>query len=510
MAARLQLYNALGYDWTRFPKQAEILRTVDDSLDTVLLAGGVGASKSWTSAYYILPEIVLAELWRIYNGWPTYGLYPEGYSKPALPDVVNPAFEPTMCWIVGDNYEQPRKEWSFIYNAITRTPFLWQLCNGIPNKPTMPQEGSWHFETGIGVQVTTKSWDNPESLHSEKVPLMIGVEAGLLSQYVYEERLLPRVIKAGGLMVLNGTFETTVGPFFGELYEKGLSGEGRQKSFSIASWENPYLYPGGYDDPQMVRARETTTADRFQERYGAKPRRPHGLAHPYFAMAVHVYQQKFERDPKEFVRLGVDVGSNGYAVVCVQFKGEGRRKKAYVFDEYFDENGGTSEKAIGWLLKQEWCTTVSGGAIDRRAPEQQRIWASGAVWSMRNPTKLRGVHLNARHVPIQAGLERVDTLMHSHVIFDGDALVDFDGDIGTPRLFIHPRCKHLIWELSKGYRFPKEGAQGEKGALPVDKNNHLAKALAYLLVDEFGFVEPERKRAQAVLTRPLSGVRLGV
>jgi len=89
-------------------------------------------------------------------------------------------------------------------------------------------------------------------------------------------------------------------------------------------------------------------------------------------------------------------------------------------------------------------------------------------------------------------------------VADVDAAIG--GNTGIPRIRIDRNCKRLIWEIEEGYKFEKS-RDGTNKPKPKDENNHLTKALAYGLVDEFGFVEAVRARQQPSKHVPLSRLR---
>ena len=63
---------------------------------------------------------------------------------------------------------------------------------------------------------------------------------------------------------------------------------------------------------------------------------------------------------------------------------------------------------------------------------------------------------------------------------------------GKPGVMIDPRCCGIIAECGGGKSPVEDGGMWmrDKNTLkPLDKNNHALKALAYYLVDKFGYVK---------------------
>ena len=59
-----------------------------------------------------------------------------------------------------------------------------------------------------------------------------------------------------------------------------------------------------------------------------------------------------------------------------------------------------------------------------------------------------------------------------------------DKDSGHPRLYVHPRCKNLIWELGR-YTFKERSKQTRDlnpHEMAVDKDDHACSALRYMVM----------------------------
>ncbi|HEV2037015.1 MAG TPA: hypothetical protein VGQ96_00290, partial [Candidatus Eremiobacteraceae bacterium] len=445
----------------------EILQAIDDRITAITIAGGVGASKSFLLTRYLLPEIVFANEVRGLNGWP--------------------ASERLYCWLVGPLYENTRAEFKYMLDAIRNTPEILELVGGFANGPSMPSIGSWSMTLGNGVEIATKSWLSEETLHSVPVYLAGVCEAGQLTEPMWLKRIYPRVARAHGVAVEAGTFEANT--CFKKHFAAGLSGDPARRSWALATWDNTKKYPGGRNDPAILAAeREYADApEQFEERYGAIPSKPVGLVHRYMSLTHHVRPVQYQ--PNLPLKVWIDPGSM-YAVLLAQNVG----RMAWVLDEYFEGDSGTSELAIEWLCKHPLGKFVAGGAIDVRAKDPAALWRNGEILSK---MARKGISLNSRNVPIPAGIDRVNTMLFSQnydrTRTPASNLMLIGKRAGIPLLYINGKCQRLIWEMTEGYRYPKDG-DGVTGNLPIDKHNHAAKALAYGLVDEFGFVTRSGKQ----------------
>ncbi len=74
-------------------------------------------------------------------------------------------------------------------------------------------------------------------------------------------RLRGRCAPKGGWLFLGGTFESSLG-WYPQTFSTWESGVGEEQSFSLPSYSNFHLYPGGRDDPE-IRRLEAFASDDF-------------------------------------------------------------------------------------------------------------------------------------------------------------------------------------------------------------------------------------------------------
>jgi len=195
---------------------------------------------------------------------------------------------------------------------------------------------------------------------------------------------------------------------------------------------------------------------------------------------VHCGDFPFDRE--ETVEIWVDPGTQVYSVLAVQEMGNDDFK---VVDEIYEE-GYSTEGIKEIVAGKPWANNISGGAIDDKAREPQMIWGSDKVGGF-------SVHLRKRPIPIDAGIERVKTYLHSRIYSEGvENVFEFRGVKGVPKIFFDKRCKNTIKEFSK-YRWPKATPRAGEPKRPIKKDDHAMNALAYGLVDAVGFVPRMRR-----------------
>lgn len=432
---------ALGYTWS--PEQEAIIQCTSRE---VLAGGGERAGKSRVAADYL--------------------------------NVRSAVWDSGLYWIAGKDYDRCHAEFEYVAQAMLKLEAIQ------PANIHTPHSGQWHMELTTGATVKTWSLQDWLKVGSEAPDGIIIAEVAQISHAEYM-RLCDRTAERRGWVVGTGTFEGSLGwyPELWKLYQ--LPGQGGQ-SFSLPSWSNRFIYPGGENDPEILRlkAKYADRPEYYLERFGGVPSPPKGLVFPEFRALTHVKEMSLDDSP---VYLWVDPGYDGaYSVLVVQLSGEVVR----IVDEIY-EKGLVTEQIIDMCLMRPWWHLVAGGAVDIAARQHQAMPAVVEVWNAK--AKLS---LSSKKVEEAEGRERLHTFLSVNPI-------DHE-----PRLFIDPRCHGILSEFGvcanpfTGEAAPykwKEARTGEVvGQHPEDKNNHAIKAAIYGLVDRFGYVTRVRGKVKAV------------
>ena len=181
-------------------------------------------------------------------------------------------WEGDLYWIAAKDYDRCHEEFRYIAEAMIA------LGAVLPEDVHTPQNGQWHMKLNTGTMV--KTW-------SLKDWLKVGFEApdGILiaevAQITHTEytRLCDRTAEKRGWVIGTGTFESSLGwfPEKWKLYQ--LPGQAG-KSFSLPSWCNQHVYPGGEQDPEIQRLKAKYPEAYFLERFGGVPAHRRGLSSP--------------------------------------------------------------------------------------------------------------------------------------------------------------------------------------------------------------------------------------
>jgi len=378
--------------------------------------------------------------------------------KEALPKIVQGG----LFWLVGDYYEAVRGEWNYLVDDLIK-------CFGnIVEVSKVIDPGHITIAGKEGIRIETKSAQDPKKLATEAPDGILVCEAAQVDYEVYL-RLRGRLAEKRGWMNLAGTLEGSIG-WFPEMYTRwsGPNTEEAQ-SFSLPTWSNIAIFPGGENDPEIVKLRNETPADRFAERYGGVPVPVTGRVVTEFCNQIHVGTYEFDSDLP--VEIAVDPGYAGaHAVLACQQWGE----QLVVIDEIYLQ-GVVTKDIITICRKTPWWTSVTGGAIDIAAKQHQAMEAPIEIW-------LHDGHLSLRtlKVGIEDGIDLLQTHLKVHPISN------------KPGILINSKCKGLIAECGGGKSPVETGGmwmRDKNTHVAIDKNNHATKALIYLLANKFGFTD---------------------
>ena len=458
MSAKGLVFEAIGYQ----PEPAQGAVHLSPHL-TKLGAGGERAGKSYTSA----AELV---------AWVTDDSVRLGPGR--------------LYWVVGPSYEQCHREFDYAHQHFNKL--------GAVITASMPRDGSWQMTLKGDVTILTKTSEDPKSLANDAPDGILMVEAAQQTFEAFEKcfnRLAEGRARGSGHFYVSGTFEKSLG-WYPEVYDL-FQGDNLYggKSFSLPSWENLKVFPGGWDDPEMARLRAILPKDTFDERFGGIPCPPKELVFREFRHIKHVVAMRWG-DTKSPVRdeqgwllpkdgeleLFVDPGYAGaYAALFVYIN----VGLVFVVDEVYAQ-GKVGEAVIAEVMaKRDLFSRVKRGVIDVAGRQHNAMISQEELW-----LKIAKLPLFSEPVPIVDGIS-----LHRTFLVDPMTL--------APRLFYDPQCKGSIAEYGL-YRYAEEKPNRDERELPLDANNHSAKAMAYGLWNHFGWVGQARKNEKKSLIKKRS------
>lgn len=381
-----------------------------------------------------------------------------------------------LYWLLGQDYEATRGEWDHLREDFYKLEVLAEP----PTKNIDP--GSMLLKDST--RIVTKSAKYPEKIATMAPDGILICEAAQIDYEVFL-RARSRLAEKRGWMCLGGTFEQEeYVDWYRELYGLGQSYNTLElKSFSLPTWSNTIIFPGGRQDPEILRQEKGMTVERFQERFGGVPCPKTGRVITEFANVIHVKECKFNPDLP--VEIAVDPGYAGaYAVLAIQEWGE----QIVLIDEIYVQ-GVVTKDIILIAKKKPWWNAVIGGAIDIAGRQHQAMEAPVEIW-----LKDAGVSLRSKKVNVEDGIDLLRTRLKQHPI------------TGQPDTLVDPKCRGFIAECGGG-RSPVEGGgiwMRDKNTLkPISKNNHACTAFIFYLVNKFGYTGLAPRRGQMKIARKI-------
>lgn len=419
---------------------------LEHSARVVLVSGGVRGGKSLTTSKEILAWLPHADL----------------------------------IWVVGPNYELTRPEMIYLARDVAKLEWADPDQIRISQNPYHPCS----ITTKWGCEITAKTAAETARLAGRPPDAMFIVEAGQQPEdivHVATERLSER----RGRLFLSGTLEDSSYRWYADLFSEGQTwpNEFDIKSFSLPTWENEAIYPGGLDNPEIQRIKAATPPRRWLERYAGQPVPPDTLVFPEFNYNTHVSSEASLRDDG-WVDILIDPGEGRgepgrevslYVVEAVQWVGG----MAHVIDEVRGSRMRTTQ-IVNECRSREWWPYVKSGVIDIAAKRKQM---GGPIAAVEEWRELSGIDFSMNYVKIEDGIWRLKTFL-------------WDGELDGPRLLINPACERLIWEFNH-YQYPQDKEGRTVREKPVDRYNDAIKALYYGLVARFGYVDHQLREGAA-------------
>ena len=303
---------------------------------------------------------------------------------------------------------------------------------------------------------------------------IIGCEASQLDLETFH-RLRGRCAPKRGWMFLSGTFEGSLG-WYPQMYQSWQhSGSEEEQAFSLPSYSNQYLYPGGRQDPEILSLERASSDDFFMERIEGIPSPPAGLVFNEIRPDIHIEDVAYEPDIP--VHIWIDPGySEAYACEIVQVVNDQVR----VIDEIYERNLVTDE-IIDIAQSRPWWKDAQFGVIDVAGYQHQAMAAPAEVWLERT-----GIYFDSEKIRINEGTERLKSFLKVDPVTNVE-----------PRIVFNPRCEGILSEFgvkanpfdgqTRAYKWKMDRDGNIVGQTPEDRYNHGVKAVIYGLINRYGY-----------------------
>ena len=381
--------------------------------------------------------------------------------------------EPGLYWLVAADYERTRAEFDYLIQDFATLGILAEASKRVdPGRIVLAD----------GTRIETKSAKDPRTLAMRAPNGIIGCEASQLDLESFH-RMRGRCAPKRGWLFLAGTFEGSLG-WYPQLFQSWQHSTEDEQSFSLPSYTNKHLYPGGKADPEILRLKAMASDEFFMERIEGIAVPPKGLVFPEFRPDVHV--QQCEQIVGEPVYIWEDPGYSGsYHALEIANVIDGQVR---IFDEIYMK-GLITEEIVDIAMGREWWKEPAKyGVADIAATQHQSMPAVVAVWMQK-----AGLYMHTKKVGIPEGIERMKSFLKIDPVTHG------------PKIIVSPVCRGLISEFGaapnpddgqlRAYRWGTDREGNVVGTKPKDQFNDAIKAVTYGLVDRFGYAySADRKK----------------
>jgi hypothetical protein len=423
------LYEKIGFSPTELQKDI-----LNSRKRFILVAGGEQAGKSMVASKYLVARLFEND-------------------------------EPGLFWLVAADYERTRAEFEYLVEDFGAMGLL--------------QEASKRVDPGRiiladGTRIETKSAKDPRTLAMRAPNGIIGCEASQLDLETFH-RLRGRCAPKRGWMFLSGTFEGSLG-WYPQMFQAWqASSSADEVSFSLPSYSNAYLYPGGREDPEILALEKASSDDFFLERIEGIPSPPQGMVFTEIRPDIHV--QNVEYEPDIPVHIWIDPGyAEAYACEIVQVVNDQIR----VIDEIYERDLITDE-IIEIAQSKIWWKDARFGVIDVAGYQHQAMAAPAEVWMDKT-----GIYFDSEKIRINDGTERLKAFLKTDPV-----------DQREPRIVFNPKCEGILSEFgikpnpfdgqTRAYRWKMDRDGTIVGETPEDRYNHGIKAVIYGLINRYGY-----------------------
>lgn len=355
-------------------------------------------------------------------------------------------------WIVGPNYVQGEKEFRIVHDDVVRKL---GLGTKIKKQYNIPQ-GLMRIEMPWGTVLEVKSADRQDGLLGEGLSGVIMAEAARHSRITWEQYVRPALADKQGWALFTSTpkgYNWFHGLFtMGQMHEQHPNYE----SWTLPSWANPVVFPGGRNDPEILEMEATVSPQFFAQEIAAEFTAFTGKIYDEFNPKIHVKEIKY--NPHWANWWALDYGwANPTVCYDIMIDPE---DNVYIWREYVQRHRSSYDHAVFLKNRENPDGFHLDGIVgDPRGPDQAAIMEQVIGPVLRED------------VGWDIGVEYVKQWMK----------IQPDG---LPKLFIDPSCTELIRQLNN-LRPPDErdGVNAREGQHKHD--DHGPDAIRYFFGQYF-------------------------
>lgn len=372
-----------------------------------------------------------------------------GKSTWAAREMLKRMFVPnTYHWIIGPTYMLGEKEFRIIYHDMFSKLKMGTL-KGMKRSYNVKQ-GDMRIETPWNTVLEVKSADRPDSLVGEGLDSAIMSEAALHNRLTWEMYIEPALSDKRGCADFPSTPR-------GYNWYEGLWRLGQDtdlpmyESWRFPTWTNPVSFPGGREDPEILRIERQVSKAHFLQEYAAEFTAFEGQIYEEWDPTIHIQDIKYEPMWKNYITF--DFGFKD--PFCAYDIMVDPSDNVYVWREY----------QVSGMSTWEHAQIIRG----RRNPPGYRV--DGMFGDPRGADEIATLQIvlgsvYAPDVPWIQGIEAIKRWMKLQ-------------PDGKPKLYVDRSCYHMTRQLEQlRHKEVKEG-QNVRREGQHDYDDHGPDALRY-------------------------------
>lgn len=380
-----------------------------------------------------------------------------GKSKMAAMEALPELFRPgTLGWIVGPTYTLGAKEFDYVWEAIVLDM---RLGPHLKAKAYNVATGSMYIEMPWGSRLEVKSADHPDGLVGEGLDYVIVSEAAKQRPVVWDKFLRPALADKAPRSWAAFPSTPEGHNWYYELFLRGQKTSptysDQYESWNFPSWENHYVYPRGFDDPEIQDQLRSPDDPWFWQEIGADFRSFVGKIYTEWRDEDNILAD-YAYHPEWRNYMAFDFGfANPFAALDVQIDPE---DNIYIWREYYER-----EKPIhvhakilaermnppGYGIACGFGDYADPGAIETLSMMLCPVWADkdSKDWNR--------------------GVQEVKKFLRDKA--------------GKPHLYVHKSCHNTVWEF-QNYRMKQQRAEENVADAPKKWADHSMDAIRYLVM----------------------------
>jgi hypothetical protein len=383
--------------------------------------------------------------------------------------MLNPTLK-ERYWICGPTYDLAEKEFRVIWDDLIIGKAMGR--DKRVKKTYNKKQGDMMIEMPWGSYVECRSAQHPETLVGDSLDHVIMSEAAKHKKETWERFIRASLADRRG----SADFPTTPEGqnWLYDLWQFGQRDDlDAYESWRFPSWDNPAVYPGGRDDPEILQIEATTAPEWFMQEIGADFTSFVGRIYSEFDEVTHV--REIEYNPGWHNYIAFDFGYVN-PLAAVEFMVD-PFDNIWIWREHV-RSYWRLEQHVEYLRNREQPNGyhLDLGFGDGADPEAASYLTQHFVptWALPEAKE------NWRE-----GIDLVKTFLRLHEV---GVLDEFGTPFELPKLFVSPNCPYTIKEFNN-YRAvdePKSNLrESSTTSAALKVNDHCMDAIRYALVHIF-------------------------